>query len=108
MASTGTILECVGSIERKSRFRVSRAISPRAPASSAPVGPAPTTTNVIHSARRTRAAPLPRPRERYGDPPRYLGGILDRLEPGGVLRPGVVAEVGETGPGRDDERVVAD
>ncbi len=40
-----------GSIERKSRRRVSRAISPIWPASSTPVGPAPTTTNVSHAAR---------------------------------------------------------
>ena len=36
----------VGSIRRKSRAMVWREISPRAPASSTPVGPPPTTTNV--------------------------------------------------------------
>ena len=41
-----------GLIDRKSRLSVSFAISPSAPASSTPVGPPPTTTNVIHSARR--------------------------------------------------------
>ena len=42
-----------GWIERKSRLSVSFEISPRAPASSTPVGPPPTTTNVIHSWRRS-------------------------------------------------------
>jgi hypothetical protein len=45
-----------GRIERKSDFSVSFAISPRAPASSTPVGPPPTMTNVIHPSRSSGTA----------------------------------------------------
>ena len=55
IASTRRIRASAGRIERKSLRSVSFAISPRAPASSTPVGPPPTSTNVIH-ARRTSAS----------------------------------------------------
>ena len=45
--------------------------------------------------------------ERNEDPASDLGGVLDRLEPGSVLRPAVIAEVREAGSRRDDQRVVA-
>src|SRR5437016_6286416 len=50
--STRRIRASSGWIERKSFLKVSRAISPIAPASSTPVGPAPTMTNVNQSRRR--------------------------------------------------------
>ena len=56
IASTRMIRASAGSIARKLRRRVSRAISPSEPASSTPVGPPPTSTNVIHSRRRSGSA----------------------------------------------------
>ena len=55
-ASTRMIRASRGSIARKSRRRVSRAISPSDPASSTPVGPPPTSTNVIQARRRSSSA----------------------------------------------------
>ena len=56
IASTSTIRASCGRIDRKSLRSVSFAISPRAPASSTPVGPPPTSTNVIHAAPRSGSA----------------------------------------------------
>ena len=56
IASTRTIRASWGWIERKSWRSDCRAISPSAPASSTPVGPPPTSTNVIHSRRRSGSA----------------------------------------------------
>ena len=80
-----------GRIARKSRLSVSCAISPSAPASSTPVGPPPTTTNVIHSRRRVRIGFALGGLEGDQDPPADLGRVLDRLEPrreGGPLAGG--------------------
>ena len=55
-ASINRIRESGGWILRKSLRSVSLAISPSAPASSTPVGPPPTTTNVIHSCRTSGSA----------------------------------------------------
>ena len=55
-ASTRSIRASWGRIDRKSDRRVSFAISPSAPASSTPVGPPPTITNVIHARRRSGSA----------------------------------------------------
>ena len=88
---------CVaGSIDRKSCLSVSLAISPSAPASSTPVGPPPTMTNVIQ-ARRARIRLALGGLEGDEDPSSDLGGIVDRLEAGSEGRPIVVAEVAVIG-----------
>ena len=56
IASTRMIRVSPGLIDRKSRRSVSWAISPSAPASSTPVGPPPTITNVIQARRRSGSA----------------------------------------------------
>ena len=82
-ASTSRMRASGGSIAAEVALRsVSLAISPSAPASSTPVGPPPTTTNVIHS-RRPRVAPRARPpRTRTGS------GGGSRARPRCVFRPG--------------------
>ena len=83
-----------GSMRRKSRASEWRAISAKAPASSTPVGPPPITTKVSHCRRGlgvVLALGLLEGEERA---PPDLERVLDRLEPGRVRLPGVVAEVG--------------
>ena len=103
IASTSTIRTSVGSIERKSRRSVWRAISPSAPASSTPVGPPPTTTNVSHSRCAHRIVLALGRLVREEDPAPDLERVLDRLEPGRERRPLVVAEVRVARAGRDDQ-----
>ena len=55
-ASTSRIRAVRGSTARKSLRKVSRASSAICPAISTPVGPAPTTTNVSHAARRSASS----------------------------------------------------
>ena len=97
-----------GSIERKSRRRVSRAISPIWPASSTPVGPAPTTTNVSHAARRSGSVVGLGGLERGEDAAPDLDRVLEALEAGRERLPLVVAEVGVPGSGGGDQDVVRD
>jgi hypothetical protein len=70
--STSRIRAARVSMVRKSRRSVSCAISAICPASSTPVGPPPTTTNVSHAARRSgsRRPRPPRTLSRSGDGPR--------------------------------------
>lgn len=81
----------VGSIRRKSRAMVWREISPRAPASSTPVGPPPMTTNVRSA---SCSADLQR--------------VLQGLEPRSQYLPVVVAKISVAGARCEDERVVAE
>ena len=107
-ASISRIRASGGWILRKSRRSVSLAISPSAPASSTPVGPPPTTTNVIHSCRTLGIGLALGRLERDQDPPAHLERVLDGLEARRERRPLVVAEVRVAGAGRHDQRVVVD
>ena len=95
-----------GSIERKSCRSVSRASSPIWPAISTPVGPAPTTTNVSHAARRVGVRLRLGRLERAEDAAAHDERALERLHLGGVLAPLVVAEVRVARAAGDDQRVV--
>ena len=95
-------------IDRKSRLSVSWAISPSAPASSTPVGPPPTSTNVIHARRRSGSASRSAASKAIRIRRRISSRVLDRLQPGRDGRPFGVVEIGVVGAGRDDERVVGD
>ena len=96
-----------GSIARKSRRSVSRAISAICPAISTPVGPAPTTTKVSQR-RALRGVGLELGRlERAQDPAADGERALQRLDLGGVP-PLVVAEVRVARAAGDDERVVGE
>ena len=97
-----------GLIERKSRLSVSLAISPSAPASSTPVGPPPTTTNVIHSRAALEVLLALGRLEGDEDAAPDLERVVDRLEAGGVRRPVVVAEVRVTRARGHDQRVVGE
>ena len=94
------------SAARKSRRSVSRAISAIWPASSTPVGPAPTTTNVSQAARRLGVVLDLGRLERSEDPAPHVERALERLDVRRDGSPFVVAEVGVAGPGGDDQRVV--
>ena len=108
IASSRMILVWSDRMARKSRLSVACAISPRAPASSTPVGPPPTRTNRHPGATQLRIGLALGGLERDQDPPPDLEGVLDRLEPGRDARPLRVVEVGVMGAGRDHERVVRD
>ena len=98
-----------GSIERKSRLSVSRAISPSAPASSTPGRAAADDARTSSTPARRSGSCFPlRGLEGDEDPAPDLGRVLDRLEARRERRPLVVAEVAVPRPGRDDERVVGD
>ena len=97
-----------GLMARKSCFSVWRAISPSAPASSTPVGSAADEHERQPRALRLGIGLALGRLEREQDAPADLGGVLDRLEPGGERRPVGVAEVVMAGPGGDDQRVVAE
>src|SRR5437868_2088623 len=92
-----------GSIRRKFERRVTAAISAIDPASSTPVGPAPTSTKVICLARFIRVVRLLR---------RLVGAenfcpdclsIPEGLEPGGMLGELVVAEIAWPHPSGDHQ-----
>ena len=93
-----------GSTVRKLFFSVWCASSPIAPASSTPVGPPPTMTKLSLGTIAVALCGLERFQELGAD----RGGIFDRLQPGRVGRPRVVAEVVMGRTGREDEVVVAD
>ncbi len=98
----------VGSMCRKSLARAWRAISLRAPASSTPVGPPPTITNVSQ-ARRAAGSSLALGRfEGVKDATADLQGVADALESRGVGFPFVVTEIRMRHAGRHDQVVVGD
>ena len=78
------------------------------PASSTPVGPAPTTANVSHACLLCGVVVLLGDLERAEDPRAHAARVVERLHPRSDLRPLVVSEVGVRGAGRDDQRVVRD
>ena len=93
---------------RKSFASVWRDTSASVPASSTPVGPPPTITNVIH-ARRTRLVRLALGHlERHQHPLPDLQRVLQALQAGGMLGPLVVAEIRMGRTRRHDQRVVID
>jgi hypothetical protein len=85
-----------GSMVRKSPRSVSREISPSVPASSTPVGPAPTITKVSHDRLRPGSVSCSA----------HVGGLLKRLEPRREAFPLPIPEVAVARPGRDHQRVV--
>ena len=97
-----------GRMLRKSLRSDCRAISASAPASSTPVGPPPTMTNV--SSRRCAVdVGLALGRlERQQHPAPDLERIVERLEPGCARRPLGMTEVGVRRAGGDDQVVVGD
>ena len=95
-----------GSKCRKSRASDCREISASAPASSTPVGPPPTTTNVSSACRRSCVRLALRPLERQQHAPADLERILERLQAGRGRPPLVMTEVGVRRAGRDDQIVV--
>ena len=107
-ASTSTMRASRGSIERKSLTRTWREISAIAPASSTPVGPPPTTTNVSRSLLAGRVGLALRLLEGEQDAAADLDRVLERLQPGRVLLPVVVAEVRVSGAGGEDQEVVGE
>ena len=100
------MLACDGSMSRKSCFSVSWAISPSAPANSTPVGPAPTTTNVIQALQLLGVGFALGSLERQQNPAAHVRRVLHRLQAGRELLPLVMAKILVRCAGRDDERVV--
>ena len=104
--STSSTRAARGSIVRKSRRSVSRAISAIWPAISTPVGPAPTMANVSHAARAagscssSAASKAARMRRRMSSAPSSV------LSSGANAPPVLAPEVGVVRAGRDDQRVV--
>ena len=96
----------VGSMRRKSRRSVRCASSAIWPAISTPVGPAPTTTNVISRSISGRVGASSASSKAPKMRPAQLEGVVDALHARGVLGELVVAEVGLAGAGRDDQPVV--
>ena len=97
----------LGSKCRKSRASDCREISASAPASSTPVGPPPTTTNVSSAFRRSAIALALRPFEGQQHAPADVERVFERLEAGRGRPPLIVTEVRVRRAGRDDEKVVA-
>ena len=93
---------------RKSRARVCRVTSASVPASSTPVGPPPTITNVIQARRRassvSRSATSKAIKHALPDRKRILQG----LQAGSMLGPIVMAEIGVRRARRQDQDVVID
>ena len=83
----GSRAPCAGSMRRKSRASVWRAISARAPASSTPVGPPPTTTKVSHARRRLGVGLALGGLEGQQHAPADLERVLDGLQAGRVAAP---------------------
>jgi len=98
----------LGSMRRKFSFNVTFAMPAIAPASSAPVGPAPTSTTVRRSrcfeGSAFRLRGLVRTEQLGPD----LLGVLERLEPGREPREFVMAEVALLDACGEDEVVVGD
>ena len=94
-----------GSKRRKLAPSARRDSSAIWPASSTPVGPAPTMANVSQGLRRHHGLEL-RHLEGAEDPSTKLEGVVDRLHPWRVDGVLVVAEVGLRCAGRDDQAVV--
>ena len=85
-----------------------RAISASAPASSTPVGPPPTMTNVSSAARRAASALALGPLEREQHAAAHLERVFQRLQARRVRPPVVVAEVRVRRAGGDDQVVVGE
>ena len=97
-----------GRSERKSPVRLRAASSRICPASSTPVGPAPTMQNVMPEPLQGGVGHGLGQLERAVDPPAQLHGVVDRLHAGGHQGELVVAEVGLPGPGGHDQAVVGE
>ena len=95
-------------MRRKSWRSDCRAISASAPASSTPVGPAPTMTNVSRRRCASRVRFTLGRFERQQHPPPHLERIVQRLQPGRARRPFGMAEVRVRRAGRQHEIVVRD
>ena len=95
-----------GSKWRKSRASDCREISASAPASSTPVGPPPTTTNVSSALRAGRIGLALGVLEREQHAAADLQRILERLQSGRERAPLVVAEVGVGRAGGENQVVV--
>ena len=93
---------------RNSPFRQRTASSRTCPASSTPVGPAPTMTIVSHCSRSAGSVVHLGHLEGAEDPPAQLHGVVDRLHARRVAGQLVVAEVRLWHAGGDDEAVVGD
>ena len=93
---------------RKSCARVCRVTSASVPASSTPVGPAPTITKVIQARRRDFVRLALGDLERHQHPPADLQGVLQGLQAGSMLGPVVMAEISMGRAGGDDQDVVID
>ena len=91
---------------RKSGGSVSCASSAMVPASSTPVGPAPTMTKVSSAARRCRIGLALGALEGDQDAPPQRGGVLQRLQAGRERLPFVMAEIGMPRAGGENERVI--
>ena len=90
----------------KSTARMSRDRSAIAPASSTPVGPPPTTTNVSSRCRSRGIGRALRRLQRRQHAPADLQRVVEVLEPGRERRPVVVAEVAGARARRHDQVVV--
>ena len=97
-----------GSNVRNSPLRQRTASSRTCPASSTPVGPAPTMTMVSHFARSAGSSSTAGHLEGAEDPPAQLEGVVDRLHTRRVAGELVVPEVRLVDAGGDDEAVVGD
>ena len=96
-----------GSMRRKLPRRVWWATSATAPASSTPVGPPPTTTNVNRARTWSGSASVLGLLEGRQHAATNLGGVLDGLQPGCQFLPrGILAEVMVMRPGGHEEGVV--
>ena len=91
---------------RKSGGSVSCASSAMVPASSTPVGPAPTMTKVSSAARRCGIGLALGALERHQNAPPQRGGVLQRLQAGRERLPFVMAEIGVARAGGENQRVV--
>ena len=83
-----------------------RAISASAPASSTPVGAAPDDHEGEEAPLASRVALALGRFEREQHPPPHLERIVERLEARGTSRPFRMSEIGVSGAGRDDQKVV--
>ena len=99
---------CFGSMRRNSRASVCCAISLIVPAISTPVGPPPMTTKVSQASRSAPTVARSALFERADDAGADLEGVGERLQPGRVALPFVVAEVAVRHAGGDDEMVPGD
>ena len=94
--------------ERNSPRRLRTASSRTWPASSTPVGPAPTMATVSQRSRSAGSVGHLRHLEGAEDPPPQFQGVVDGLHAGRVEGELVVPEVGLVDPGGHDQAVVGD